>query len=121
MCVCVGVKLRECGTREGIEKRVGTRGVTKWKKNKKIECLGRPTGWRLLKVGHCYPRTEPQGGLFRALFPAFGGTPLTNPREVRASAQPTLGPAALRWAAEPLYSSPQDATQRRHAGPSTQP
>jgi len=70
---------------------------------KKVGCVGRPTRTPSPGVGCCYPRTEPQGGLFRALFPAFGGLPLIIPRAVRASAQPPLGPAALRWAAEPLH------------------
>ena len=35
VCVYVGVKLRECGTREGIMKSIGNRGVTKWNKEMK--------------------------------------------------------------------------------------
>ena len=56
-CVCVGVKLRECGTREGIKKRIGNRGVKNWNKEK-TECLEReaPLLRHLLHgVGHCYP------------------------------------------------------------------
>ena len=70
-------------------------------KLQKVGCIGRHTQTLLLKIGCCYPHTEPQGGLFRALFPASGSTPLIIPQEVRTSVRPSLGPADLWWTAEP--------------------